>query len=113
MGWGDAPGASPAELAAALAEFDPEGRAHARGRDPVHRAWFAEICKNLLPGYAYSLGWDTMLAKRRGVPEALPVMAVRRGMPPYSGAALEWPPGWIDGWAHHGYHRVLRRAAQG
>ncbi|MGA2549451.1 MAG: L-asparaginase [Burkholderiaceae bacterium] len=113
MGWGDAPGASAAELAEALAQFDPQGLAHARGRDPEHSAWFSEICRTLLPHYAYSLGWDTMQSKRRGMPENLPIMAVRRGMTPYTGPALDWPPGWIDGWAHHGYHRALRRAAQG
>jgi hypothetical protein len=41
MGWGDAPGATTDELIHALAKFDPEGLAHALGRDEDHTAWFA------------------------------------------------------------------------
>jgi hypothetical protein len=92
MGWGDAPGASTADLASELARFDPEGLAHALGRDEDHAAWFETVCEALLPNYAYPLGWD----QRDGpIPESLPVIAVKQGVPPYQGPALPWPPGWV------------------
>lgn len=113
MGWGDAPGASAPELAEALRKFDPEGLERARGHDSAHSEWFARVCESLLPDYAFSLGWDTLGTsrhdRRNEMPHHLPVMAVRRGVPAYAGTALPWPPGWLDGWAHHGYHRALRR----
>jgi hypothetical protein len=113
MGWGDAPGASAPELANALARFDPEAMARASGRDEKHTEWFACVCDALLPDFAYSLGWDNPGASRHDrrleMPSRLPVMPVRRGVPAYKGPALPWPPGWLDGWAHHGYHRVLGR----
>ena len=34
-----------------------------------------------------------------------------RGVQRYGGPALSWPPGWTDGWAHHGYVRAFRRAS--
>ena len=111
MGWGDAPGASAEDLAAALLRFDPEGMARARCQDERHVRWFAAVCDALLPNYAYSLGWDTPSGKRREMPVSLPVMATRRGVPPWRRVDLPWPPGWLDGWAHHGYHRALRRSA--
>jgi hypothetical protein len=98
LGWGDAPGASTAELIQALAQFDPEGLSHALGRDTDHSAWFAAVCDVLLPDYAYSFGWETpnataasASAKLAGT--ALQVMPVRQGMHPYSGAALPLAPG--------------------
>jgi hypothetical protein len=95
MGWGDAPGASAEELASALAKFDPHGLAQALSRDEDHTAWFDAVCEALLPNYAYTLGWDY----RDGpVPENLPVIAVRRGVPEYAGPPLPWPPGWARMW---------------
>lgn len=118
MGWGDAPGASTDELVRALAAHDPEGLAHALGRDPDHTAWFADVCDALLPDYAYSLGWEAAHREHRlqargprGMPLHLPVMAVKRGIARYDGPALPWPPGWADGWAHRGYVRAFRRAS--
>lgn len=95
LGWGDAPGASSAELIHALAQFDPQGLAHALGRDEDHSNWFAMVCDALLPDYAYSLGTDQRAA---ALPAQLPVMAVRQGLPAYSGPALPWPPGWQALW---------------
>lgn len=112
MGWGDAPCASTEELASAFLAADADGLAHARGRDDLHTEWFEEVCTALLPNYGYSLGWDTMAARHAGMPEYLPIMPVRRGVGAFAGTPLDWPPGWIDGWAHHGYQRVLRRATQ-
>jgi hypothetical protein len=118
MGWGDAPGATTDQLVHALASHDPEGLAQALGRDEDHTAWFADVCDALLPDYAYSLGWEHATRNNRlqssgprGMPIHLPVMAVKRGVPRYAGPALPWPPGWSDGWAHHGYTRALRRAS--
>jgi hypothetical protein len=113
FGWGDAPGATSEELARAFARSDPAGLAHARGRDPAHTEWFRDACGLLVPNYAFSLGWDSHSSRRRYMPESVPVMAVKRGIPPYSGEPLDWPPGWIDGWAHHGYYRALRRTTPG
>ena len=96
LGWGDAPGASTAELIAALARFDPAGLAQALGRDEDHTAWFAAVCQALLPDYAYSLGADT---PGTPLPPALPVMAVRQRLPAWSGAALPYPPGWQQTWS--------------
>jgi hypothetical protein len=108
LGWGDAPGASTDALIAALRKFDPEGLAQAEGQDRAHTAWFARTADALGDDYAYSLGWDTLPNARRGMPRLVPVMPVRRHVPGYQGAPIEWPPGWLDGWAHHGYHRSLR-----
>jgi hypothetical protein len=95
MGWGDAPGATAAELVKSLAQFDPQGLAQALRRDEDHTAWFDQVCEALLPNYAYSLGWD----RRDGpVPDSLPVIAVRRGVPAYAGPPLPWPPGWARLW---------------
>jgi|SRR5271170_3662735 len=107
FGWGDSPGSSASELAAALASFDPEGLAHARGRDALHTLWFARACDALLPNYAFSLGWDTR-TQWRSMPHSVPVMSVRRGVAPFAGPALPWPPGFSDGWAFRAGARVLR-----
>jgi hypothetical protein len=48
-----------------------------------------------LPNYAFSLGWD----HRGPQPDALPIIAVRRGVPDYTGPALSWPPGWARLWS--------------
>ncbi len=118
MGWGDAPGASTESLIHALAAHDPEGLAQALGPDADHAAWFADVCDALLPNYAYSLGWEAatrnlrlQASGPRGMPIHLPIMAVKRGIARYPGSALPWPPGWTDGWAHHGYVRAFRRAS--
>jgi hypothetical protein len=95
LGWGDAPGASVEELSRALAKFDPQGLAQALGRDEDHAAWFEAVCEALLPNYAFSLGWD----HRGPQPDALPIIAVRRGVPDYTGPALSWPPGWARLWS--------------
>lgn len=96
LGWGDAPGATPQELASALARFDPQGLAHALGRDEDHATWFNAACDALLPDHAYSLGWDRSAGP---MPEALPVIAVRDGVRAYKGPALAWPPGWTGLWS--------------
>ncbi|MEO8837141.1 MAG: L-asparaginase, partial [Herbaspirillum sp.] len=94
MGWGDAPGASATELADALAHFDPPGLAQALGSDLEYSSWFEQVCAALLPHYAFSLD-----GLHGGVQApALPVMAVKRNLPPYAGPALPWPPGWSDLW---------------
>lgn len=92
LGWGDAPGASTAELIQALAQFDPEGLSHALGRDEDHSAWFATTCDALLPDYAYSFGWEAPNATTN-TGAALQVMPVRQGLPVFSGAALSMAPG--------------------
>ena len=94
MGWGDAPGASTAELASALAKADPQGLAQALGRDEDHTQWFADACNLLGPDYAYSLNWDQRIAGVTGVP----IISVKRNVPDYSGAILQWPPGWTRLW---------------
>lgn len=95
LGWGDAPGASTAELIQALKKFDPEGLSNAIGRDADHSAWFAATCEALLPDYAYSFGWETPNAAAAAglAGAALQVMPVRQRLPAYSGAALPLPPG--------------------
>jgi hypothetical protein len=108
MGWGDAPGASTEQLITALSRFDAEGLAQARGHDRTHTEWLRETAMLLGGDYAYSLGWDTLPNARRGMPNSVPVMPVRRHVPAYHGSPIAWPPGWIDGWAHHGYHRAWR-----
>jgi len=105
MGWGDAPGATTAELTSALARFDPTGLAQALGRDEDHTAWFALSCDALLPDYAFSLGWDHRDGPQ---PEGLPVIPVRRGVPEYSGPPLPWPPGWTHLWRTARTDLVLR-----
>jgi hypothetical protein len=95
MGWGDAPGETTEELASTLAQFDPAGMAQALGRDEDHALWFETVCEALLPDYTYSLGWNDRDGQ---IPDALPVIPVRRGVPPYSGTPLPWPPGWIKLW---------------
>jgi hypothetical protein len=90
MGWGDAPGASSAELSQALAQFDPAGLAQALGRDEDHSAWFADVCDALLPDYAYSLGADTA---DNPLPLYLPVIGVRQRQPALE-RQLPYPPGW-------------------
>lgn len=90
MGWGDAPGASSAELSQALAQFDPAGLAQALGRDEDHSAWFADVCDALLPDYAYSLGADTA---DNPLPLYLPVIGVRQRQPALE-RQLAYPPGW-------------------
>lgn len=95
MGWGDTPGESAEQLARTLAKFDPHGLAQALGRDEDHSEWFERVCAALLPDYAFTLGWDS----RDGpAPSALPVIAVRRGVPVYDGPPLPWPPGWTRLW---------------
>jgi len=97
LGWGDSPGASPQQLASALAQADPHGLAQALGRDQDHAEWFEAVSETLGPDYAYTLGWDS----RNGpVPAALPVIAVRSGVPAYAGPELPWPPGWARLWRH-------------
>jgi hypothetical protein len=96
MGWGDAPGASPQELASALARFDPHGLAQALGRDDDHSGWLETVCQALLPDYAFTLGWD---CRDGPAPAALPIIAVRCGVPDYAGPDLPWPPGWAGLWA--------------
>ena len=87
LGWGEAPGASAAEMASALARFDPQGLAQALGRDEDHAAWFETVCAALLPDYAYSLGWERGAGLPTSMPPALPVIPVRRNLPEYAGAA--------------------------
>lgn len=94
MGWGDLPGATTEELIEALAKFDPEGLAQAIGRDEDHTAWFAQVCDALLPDYMYSLSKER--AGDTAFPSSLPVFAVRRSAPEYSGPSLAWPPGWQE-----------------
>lgn len=102
LGWGDAPGANTAELIAALAQFDPAGLAQALGRDEDHTAWFAAVCDALLPDYAYGFGaaapGHLAAPLSAQLPAQLPVFAVRQHLPPYRGAALQWPPGWQHLW---------------
>ncbi len=95
MGWGDAPTATAAELASNLAQFDPAGLANALGRDEDHTDWFAQACDLLLPNYAYSLSWDS---RDNAQPTSVPIIAVRSGLPDYSGKPLSWPPGWKHMW---------------
>ena len=95
IGWGDAPTATPAELASCLAQFDPHGLAHALGRDEDHSDWFAQACDMLLPNYAFSLSWDLHDGPQ---PDSVPIIAVRSGLPEYSGPPLAWPPGWKHLW---------------
>lgn len=95
MGWGDAPGASSAELCQALAQFDPAGLAQALGRDEDHSAWFADVCDALLPDYAYSLGADTA---DNPLPLYLPVIGVRQRQPALD-RQLPYPPGWERTWS--------------
>jgi len=95
LGWGDAPGASPAELASCLAQFDPTGMAHALGRDEDHTDWFAAACDALLPNYAFSLNRDQ---PDNSPAASVPIIPVRRGLPDYAGPALSWPPGWNRLW---------------
>lgn len=95
MGWGDAPGASSAELSQALAQFDPTGLAQALGRDEDHSAWFADVCDALLPDYAYSLGADTA---DNPLPLYLPVIGVRQRQPALE-RQLPYPPGWERTWS--------------
>jgi len=95
LGWGDQPGATAQDLVHAFARFDPQGLAQALRRDEDHTAWFDAVCEALLPNYAYTLGWDL----RDGpVPDHLPVIPVRRGVPAYAGPPLPWPPGWARIW---------------
>lgn len=95
MGWGDAPGASSAELSQALAQFDPAGLAQALGRDEDHSAWFADVCDALLPDYAYSLGADTA---DNPLPLYLPIIGVRQRQPALE-RQLPYPPGWERTWS--------------
>lgn len=95
MGWGDAPGASTAELIQALAQFDPAGLAQALGRDEDHSAWFASVCDALLPDYAYSLGADTA---DNPLPLYLPIIGVRQRQPALE-RQLAYPPGWEHTWS--------------
>jgi hypothetical protein len=108
LGWGDNPGASAQELASMLAQFDPHGLAQALGRDDDHTAWFSLVCDALLPDYAFSLGWG----QSKQMPEHLPVIPVRRGVPAYSGPPLPWPPGWLHLWkmSHAQYQRYATPA---
>lgn len=111
MGWGDAPGASSAELVDALSRFDPAGLAQALGRDEDHTAWFAHVCDVLLPDYAYSLGADTPATP---MPLHLPIMAVRQRLPERHDLTLSYPPGWERTWSqdtlarHHLLRAVVR-----
>jgi hypothetical protein len=98
LGWGDAPGASTDELIQALARFDPQGLAQALGRDEDHTNWFEAVCQQLLPSHMYSLDMSRQAGMQHGQHLALPVVAVRRGVPDYAGPALPWPPGWAGLW---------------
>lgn len=104
LGWGDAPGASAAELAQALAQFDPNGLQQALGRDEDHAAWFAEVCEALLPSYIFSLDMSGYRADAPLPP--LPVVAVKNGVAAYSGPELRWPPGWEKLWPHVRHHEM-------
>ncbi len=95
LGWGDAPTATPAELASCLAQFDPQGLAAALGRDEDHTEWFAAVCDALLPNYAFSLSVDD---QEGGIDGSVPVIAVRQGIPAYAGPPIDWPPGWKHMW---------------
>ncbi len=90
LGWGDHPAASSQDLVRALASFDPQGLAQALGRDEDHAEWFARACDLLLPNYAYSLSGTP----HEQMSSQVPTIAVRRGVPPYEGEPLAWPPGW-------------------
>jgi hypothetical protein len=96
-----APGATTDELIHALAKFDPEGLAHALGRDEDHTAWFANVCDALLPGYMYSFDMAPMQKNANGglieMPP-VPIVPVRAGLPGYAGPVIEWPPGWAGLW---------------
>lgn len=110
LGWGDNPGASASELASSLAQCDPQGFAQALGDDEEHTRWFATICDALLPDYAFSLAWDANgagghAAKAASMPDSLPVIPVRSGVPEYNGPPLPWPPGWARLW--HGANRSV------
>ena len=96
LGWGDAPGASTADLRSALAKCDPQGLAQALGRDEDHTKWFADVCDALLPHYAFSLGWDRHDGPR---PSNLPVIALKPNIPAYAGPPLDLPPGWRRLWS--------------
>jgi hypothetical protein len=103
MGWGDSPGATTSELIDALARFDPQGLAQALGRDEDHTAWFANVCEQLLPGYMYSLDMERAVTSHGGVgglvdTPPVPIVAVRAGLPAYSGPDIGWPPGWAGLW---------------
>lgn len=99
IGWGDAPGASTAELVDALARFDPHGLAQALGRDEDHTDWFAHACDLLLPDYTFSLSWNIHDGP---VPQGVPIIPVRCGVRPYGGQILSWPPGWTRLWNNGG-----------
>jgi len=107
MGWGDAPGASSAELSQALAQFDPAGLAQALGRDEDHSAWFADVCDALLPDYTYSLGADTA---DNPLPLYLPVIGVRQRQPALE-RQLPYPPGWERTWSHDSLARRHQQRA--
>lgn len=108
MGWGDSPGASTDELVHALAKFDPQGLAQALGRDEDHTAWFAQVCDLLLPGgYMYSLD---MHRSADGEIPPVPVVAVRAGLPAWSGPPVDWPPGWKGLWTRK--HTLPPRALE-
>ncbi len=98
MGWGDAPGASAAELASALAQADPQGLAQALGRDEDHTEWFDAVCTALLPNYMFSLSMEPASASG---PVPLSVIPVRQKIAEYDGPALPWPPGWARLWSGH------------
>lgn len=106
FGWGDSPGATAPELASALARFDPRGLAQALGSDEEYATWLEAVCQELLPDFAFTLGWD---GRDGAPPAALPVIAVRSGVAAYSGPDLPWPPGWARLWARGALN--LRKAA--
>ncbi|WP_339939556.1 L-asparaginase [Undibacterium luofuense] len=107
MGWGDAPGAGTEELIEALARFDPEGLALALGRDEDYAAWFAQVCEQLLPDYAFSLGsGDATLP----FPAYLPTMPVRARQPDCV-HRLTYPPGWKESWPARDLSTHLQQAA--
>ena len=95
MGWGDAPGETPEELASSLARFDPQGLSQALGRDEDYAQWFDSVCAALLPHYSFTLNLDQQASAG---PFPLPIIPVRSGLPAYFGVDLPWPPGWRNLW---------------
>ena len=94
LGWGDAPGATTAELIQALAQFDPQGLAQALGRDEDHTNWFAAIHEALSPDFAYSFASGLPTQSASATARHLAVMSVRADQRSYQGKPLDFPPGW-------------------
>lgn len=93
LGWGDAPGATTAELIQALAQFDSQGLAQALGRDDDHSAWFARVHESLAPDFAYSFAAPATSGSGDAA-AYMSVMSVRADKRCYQGEPLTYPPGW-------------------